>query len=93
MEKLALGTDDPEKFKAAIDANAVIQVHYIVVLLELTQTGQEVARMALRAGGRLSLPGAEDFIERHHHQMRFRQAKPLIQMTTDDGTRKFPSGE
>ena len=63
MEKLALDTGDSEKFKAAIDADAVIQVHHVVVLLELAETGQEVARMALRARGRLSLPSAEDLIK------------------------------
>ena len=93
MEKLALDAGDFEKFKAAIDADAMIQVDHVVVLLELAETGQEVAWMALRARGRLSLPGAEDLIESHHHQMSFRQAKSLVQMATDDGTRKFPLGQ
>ena len=89
MEKLALDTGDLEKFKAAINADAMVQMDDVIVLLELAQAGKKMARMALRRRGRLALPRAEDFIEGHQNQMRFGQAKPLVQMAADDRTREI----
>ena len=46
MQKLAFDAGDFEKFETAINADAVIQMHDEVVLLELAQAGQKMARMS-----------------------------------------------
>ena len=74
---------DFEKFKAAIDADAVVQMHHVVVLLELAQAGQKMARIAL-ARRRLAFARAENLVESNEDEMRFGQTKTLMEMAAHD---------
>ena len=84
VEKFAFDARDLEKLEAAINADAMVEMDDVIVLLQLAQAGEKMARITLgrRAGWRLRV--RENLIEGDENQLRFGQAKALIEMAAHD---------
>ena len=89
VQKLAFDVGNFEKPETTIDANSMIQMNDIIVLLELAETGKEMARIIFRRGRRLTLSRPEDLVKSDENEMRFRQSEALGEMAADNSPSKF----